>query len=132
MSAGNFFHQFLVRTFPLRPIRDAAQLDLAITVIDRLVERDDLAASEQDYLDVLVDLVERYEQEHVVLPRVSSVDVLRHLMEENELQQVDLVALFGSKSIVSEVLSGKRRLSLNHIRKLSAYFGLPADVFIDD
>ena len=65
------------------------------------------------------------------MPPVSGVDVLRHLMEENGLRQQDLVPLFGSKSTISEVLSGKRPLALAHITKLSERFGLPADVFID-
>ena len=52
-------------------------------------------------------------------------------MEENGLPQTDLVPLLGTPSVVSEVLAGKRRLALAHIRRLVAHFRLPADVFID-
>jgi HTH-type transcriptional regulator/antitoxin HigA len=67
----------------------------------------------------------------VRLPDVRGVDALLHLMEENDLKQVDLVDMFGTKSIASEVLTGKRRLTFGHVRELSARFGLPADVFIE-
>ena len=120
----------LVQRFPLRPLRSEHDLDRAVALIDELLDRPDLTASEQDYLSVLGDLVEAYEDKHVAMPDASGVDVLRHLMAEHNLRQIDLAPLFGSKSIVSEVLSGKRPLALNHIRKLSERFGVPADVFI--
>lgn len=74
--------------------------------------------------------MEAYERDHVDIPPVSGVEALRHLMEENGLTQADLADLFGGKSVVSEVLSGKRTLSKSHVRKLSERFGLPADVFL--
>ena len=121
----------LCRAFPLLSIRDEAHLDEAISRIDELIDRDELSRGEQAYLEALSDLVELYEDEHIKIPPVSGVDVLRHLMEENGLRQKDLVPLFGSKSTVSEVLSGKRPLALAHIISLSERFGLPADGFID-
>lgn len=105
-------------------------LDEAIAMIDRLLDADDLTSGEQDYLDVLSDLVERYEDEHIPIPEVRGVEMLRYLMDENGLKQTDLVSIFGTKSVVPEVLSGKRSLALSHIQGLSARFGLPADVFL--
>lgn len=121
----------LVRLCPFRPLRDGAQLRRAIEVIDMLLDLPELSEAEADYLDVLSDLVERYEQNQAVLPPVSGGAALRHLMEEHNLRQQALVPLFGSKSIVSEVLNGKRSLALRHIQNLSRYFGVPADVFLD-
>ena len=77
------------------------------------------------------DLVYVYERQHVTWPQVTGVNVLRHLMEEHRLAQADLAVLFGGRSVISEILAGKRRLNLTHIRRLSERFGLPADVFID-
>jgi HTH-type transcriptional regulator/antitoxin HigA len=122
----------LVLELPLRPIHDDEALDNAVAMIDRLLDRRDLTAGEQDYLDVLSDLVERYEDEHIPLPVVRGVEMLRYLMDENNLKQADLVPIFGTKSIVSEVLSEKRSLALSHIQGLSAHFGLPADVFMNE
>jgi HTH-type transcriptional regulator/antitoxin HigA len=54
----------LVRRFPLRPIRNEKELDRAIAVIDALLDREQLTVAEEDYLDVLGDLVEHYEDQH--------------------------------------------------------------------
>ena len=112
-------------------LQNDSDLNAAISVIDALLDREHLTAGEQEYLAALGLLVEAYESEHVLLPDVSGIDVLRSLMEENGLRQIDLVDIFGAKSIVSETLSGKRRLTVGHIQALSARFRLPADVFID-
>lgn len=97
---------------------------------DELTDRT-LSEGEDLYLQALFDLIETYEDAHVVLPRARGVDVLRLLMDEHDLTQAGLAPLFGTQSIVSEVLAGKRRLSLSHIRKLADHFNLPADVFLD-
>ncbi|HEX3724038.1 MAG TPA: helix-turn-helix domain-containing protein [Nitrolancea sp.] len=122
----------LVRLFPPRMIRDDEELDRAIAVVDDLLDRLELSSEQREYLAVLGLLIEDYERTHVELPDVTGVDLLRHLIEENELTQSDLAPLFGgNRSIVSEVLHGKRKLALSHIQRLAEYFGLPADLFID-
>lgn len=109
---------------------DDAHLDEAITVINKLLDIPDRSEAEEEYLMALTDLVEIYENAHVEIPPVSGVDLLRYLMEENGLTQADLVPDFGTRSIVSEVLAGKRHLALTHITRLAERFGVPADVFI--
>ena len=121
----------LVRAFPLAHIRHDAHLDAAVAVIDRLLDEGDHAPAEEMYLDALTDLLETYEAAHVPIPVRSGVDALRFLMEANDLRQVDLVPVLGRKSLVSEVLSGKRPLALTHIKKLANYFRVSPAVFID-
>jgi HTH-type transcriptional regulator / antitoxin HigA len=121
----------LVRAFPLISIRDEAHLAEALAVIDRLTDLSQRSAGVEAYLGALTDLVETYENAHVTIPSISGVEAVRYLMEENGLAQADLVPLFGTPSIVSEVLSGKRRLTLAHIARLAERFGVPADVFIE-
>ena len=111
-------------------IRDDAHLAEALATLDRLIEQPERSEAKEAYLSALTDLVETYENAHVIIPPVSGVAVLRYLMEENGLKQSDLAPLFGSPSIISEVLAGKRRLALAHMRKLTAYFGLPIGVFL--
>ena len=120
----------LVRAFPLVSIHNDVHLDEALAVIDRLLDIPERSTAEEEYLQALTDLVEAYENAHVVIPPVSGVEALRYLMEENDMTQADLVPLFGTRSIVSEVLAGKRHLALSHIARLSERFGLPADVFM--
>lgn len=67
-------------------------------------------------------LIEAYEAEHHSIPDASPVEVLRTLMGANDLRQKDMVPIFGSESIVSEVLHKKRDLNKTHIKKLSKRF----------
>ncbi|MEK9179923.1 MAG: helix-turn-helix domain-containing protein [Patescibacteria group bacterium] len=63
------------------------------------------------------------------LDDVSPRDVIRHLMDSNNLRQKDMVDVFGTESIVSEILSGKRNLTVKHIKRLSAKFHVSPAVF---
>src|SRR5271157_4247817 len=102
----------LVRTFPLRPIRSDSELDRAIAVIDSLITRDDLDSGEEDYLDVLGDLVHKYEAEHDPIVAVSDTDMVRFLLESNEMAQTELAQRSGiTGSTISEILAGKRKLN---------------------
>lgn len=120
----------LVRVFPLVSIRDEDHLTEALSIVDALIDKPERTPAEEAYLGTLTDLVETYERVYVVIPPTSGVDALRYLMDENRLSQADLVPIFGTASVISEVLAGKRRLSLSHTTRLATYFGLPADVFI--
>lgn len=71
----------LIRAFPLRPIRSDAGLEHAISMINCLLDRDDLGPDDQDYLDVLGDLVEKYESEHYPILPVSDAEMLSRLIE---------------------------------------------------
>jgi HTH-type transcriptional regulator/antitoxin HigA len=78
---------------------------------------------------VLTLLVEAYEEEHYPIRSASPVEVLKELMDANNLRQKDLAPMLGSESVVSEVLSGKRELNKHHIEKLSRRFGVSPAVF---
>src|SRR5689334_17619388 len=106
----------LVRQFPLRPLRTDAELDAAVTVIDALIDRPRLSAPEQDYLDVLSDLVEAYETEAIPMRPVGDADLLRFLIEQKGITQAATAAEAGiAESTISAVLSGKRKLNRGQI-----------------
>ena len=120
----------LVRRFPLRPLRTEAELDAAIAVIDGLLDRPTLTAPEQDYLDVLGDLVERYEDKHHPINNVSDAGLLEHLIEAKGVTQAAVARATGiAESRLSEVLRGKRQLTRAQITKLAAYFQVAPAVF---
>jgi HTH-type transcriptional regulator / antitoxin HigA len=120
----------LVRQYPLRPIRDDADLAVASAVIDRLSEYD-LDAGQQDYLDVLTDLVEAYEDEHVVIPDAPGPDVLRMLMETNGIGQSELHRKTGiAQSTISAVLSGQRSLTVQQMVTFGKLFRVTPDAFM--
>jgi len=120
----------LVRQFPLRPIRSDEELDEAVRMIDGLLSRRDLEPEEKDYLEVLGDLVERYETDAHPMTPVSDAEMLRHLLEAKGVGRAELCAVTGiAESTISGVLKGKRSLNRDHIGKLARYFKVPPDVF---
>jgi len=74
-------------------------------------------------------LIEDFEEKRYRLPRSTPLNVIRFLMEQHGLRQKDLAEAFGTPSIVSEVLSGKRDLSKDHIRRLSERFHVSPELF---
>jgi HTH-type transcriptional regulator/antitoxin HigA len=120
----------LVRRFPLRPIRSEDDLDAATVVIHSLIDLESLTGPEQDYLDVLTDLVEAYEAVHYPEPVVADADMLRFLIEIKDVAQSDVAKGAGiAESTISEVLSGKRKLNRSQIGKLARYFRVSPAVF---
>jgi len=124
-------YQALVDVFPLVSIRDNAHPSQTVALIHQLLDKGLLSPGEQAYLGALTDLAETYEDAHAHIRDVTGVELLRYLMEEGGLTRKDLAPLFGTPSIVSEILSGRRPLALSYIRRLSKRFKLPADAFMD-
>lgn len=127
---GQDLYLDLVRRFPLRPIRSEEDLDAATVVLHSLIDRGELTGPEQDYLDVLTDLVEAYEAVHYPDPTVSDADMLRYLIETKGATQAEVAA--GARiaeSTVSEVLAGKRKLNRSQIGKLARFFHVEPGVF---
>ena len=85
---------------------------------------------EGEELDVLTDLVELYEAKHVPMGLPSPLGAIRFRMEQSGLSPRDLIPFMGSRAKVSEVLSGKRPLTMQMARALHANLGIPADVLL--
>ena len=116
--------------FPLRPLRTDADLDAAVAVVDSLIDQDELSAPEQDYLEVLSDLVKAYEDEHIPIEPVGDADTLRFVIEAKGVTQAQAAKEAGiAESTISEVLAGKRKLNRTQIGKLSRYFHVGPGTF---
>jgi HTH-type transcriptional regulator/antitoxin HigA len=88
-------------------------------------------SKEQEELEVLVILIEKYENETVVeFPDPDPIEAIKFKMEQMGLSQKDLAELIGLKSRASEILARKRPMSINIIRKLSQALSIPADILI--
>jgi HTH-type transcriptional regulator/antitoxin HigA len=121
----------LVKQFPLRPLRSEKDLDQAIKTVDRLAVKKSLDRSERDYLDVLADLIERYEDQHHEIEPLADAEMLRFLIEQSGRSQIRLAHETGiANSTISAVLSGKRDLTRRQVVKLSAYFHVDPGVFL--
>jgi HTH-type transcriptional regulator/antitoxin HigA len=106
-------------------------LDRAIAMIDRLLARR-LAGDEEDYLDVLSDLVEKYEDQHFPIEPIFGLDALRHLVDSSGKTRATIAAEAGLPvSTLSEILLGRRRLNTRHIDILARYFRIDPGVFLD-
>jgi HTH-type transcriptional regulator/antitoxin HigA len=88
-----------------------------------------LTRAERELAELLTLLIEDFESKRYELPRAKPIEVLRFLMDQRGLRQKDLAGIFGTRSIVSEVLSGKRKLKKEHIARLSQRFHVSPDVF---
>jgi HTH-type transcriptional regulator/antitoxin HigA len=120
----------LIRRFPLRPIRDERQLAAASATLDALLARDDLTPAEEDYLDVLGTLVERYEDRHVKIPDVPPAEMLRYLLETRGVAKAELARAAGiDKSTIYKLLSGEFAFNYDRVLRLARHFRVSPAVF---
>jgi HTH-type transcriptional regulator/antitoxin HigA len=89
-----------------------------------------LTPEEREYSEMLSVLIEAFEDRHYALEGSTPQSRLRSLMEERGLRQRDLLGVFGSRGIASEVVSGKREISKAQAKGLAAMFHVPADLFL--
>ncbi|MBJ2178466.1 transcriptional regulator [Pseudomonas veronii] len=115
----------------LRKPKNEADYDALVTALDELLDLvgEDESNPLMSLVDILSDWIEAYDHEHRPMPIVSGVDVLRAMMREHGLNQSDLPGL-GTQSVVSEILSGKRKLNLRQIKWLAERFGVSVETFI--
>ena len=114
-------------------IRTEADYEAALARIDALMDGDpEPASAEGEELDLLSLLVEKYEDEKFPMDLPSPVEAIRFRMDQQSLKAKDLVSYIGSPSKVSEILAGKRPLSLAMIRKLVNGLGIPAEVLLQE
>jgi len=121
----------LLVAFQPRPITSEAEFQATQKVIDALSDRGELTADEQDYLNVLGTLVYEYEEKYHPFPDIYGVELLKALIDEFDLRQKDLVPIFKTESIVSEVLNGKRQLTVSHLRQLADFFHTSPAAFLE-
>jgi len=123
----------LVRRFPLKPLESDAELDRATEIVNELVDRgfENLTAGEEAYLDVLSDLIEKYETARHPIPDASPIDMLKFFIEERGTNQRAVAMGSGiAVSTMSEILAGRRQMNLEHIRKLADFFKIDPGVFL--
>jgi HTH-type transcriptional regulator / antitoxin HigA len=113
----------------IRAIRTEADYEAALARIEALMDAE-LGTPEGEELDVLTDLVELYEARHMPIGYPTALGAIQFRMEQAGLSPRDLVPLIGSRAKVSEVLTGKRPLTMQMARALHANLGIPADVLL--
>ncbi|MEZ4968871.1 MAG: helix-turn-helix domain-containing protein [Flavobacteriaceae bacterium] len=102
--------------------------------LDRMNEifHADEGIPEGEELDLLALVLEKYEDEHYPIEAPDPIEAIRFMMDQMGLDDNDLGKILNSRSRASEILNKKRKLSIAHIRKLTEYLKIPADVLIKD
>ncbi len=113
----------------VKPIRTEADYQAALARIDALMDAKE-GTSEGEELDVLVDLVEHYEDKHEPFGFPDAVAALRFRMDQGNLSERDLVPLIGSEEAVGDVLAGRRALTMSMAQAIHEHLGIPADVLL--
>ena len=124
------YGRLLARKLPT-VIRTAEDNGRLLAELEQLDNRHaTLTAEEREYYDLLTVLIESFENSHYALDGSTPDSRLRSLMEEHGLRQRDLLDIFGSRGIASEVVSGKRAISKVQAKKLAHRFHVPAGLFV--
>ncbi len=111
-------------------IESDEEFDRLVQKMEQLDRKKNQSPEEEALSAVLLKLIQDYDDRHYPLPELPPHKMIQFLMEQRGLRQADLLPVFGSRSVVSDVVSGKREPSKAHIRKLAEFFRLPADLFI--
>ena len=123
-------YEQLLRKVPPRVIRTERENQAYTEALYELDRRSSkLTAAERELAELLTLLIEDFEEKRYKLPRGKPVDVVRFLMEQHHLLQKDLADVFGTPSVVSEVLNGKRDLNKEQIARLSERFHVSPELF---
>ncbi len=116
------------RFFVLRP-HNKIDYQNALAVAAELASRTDLNSEQADYLEVLTKVFADYEEEHLEMSKHSPQEILKFLVEENEMSGSDLGRILGSRTLGPALLRGQRSLSKTHIKKLAKYFSVSPALF---
>lgn len=115
----------------LKPIRSEAEYDVALKAIERYFNvPPKKGTADADRFDMLAMLIEAYERVRWPIPQAEPIDVIKYRMETHGYTQADLARVLGSRARASEVMSGKRPLSLSMIRRLAASWDLPVAALV--
>lgn len=121
----------------IRALRTEAEYERALALVEAILnttrnkpEREDIDHPLNALLSFLTPAIEAYEAEHYPIPKLSAREYLSGLMREHGLTQTQLPEI-GNQSVVSQVLSGKRRLNARQIARLAKRFKVPAEAFLE-
>ena len=112
-------------------IKTEQAYEQALERLDQLFDAP-VGTPEGEEAELLVLLISEYEKEHYSIPMPDPIEAIKIRMDDLQYQQKDLIPYIGVKSVVSEVLNRKRRLTVEMIRQLSEALTLPVDVLIQD
>ncbi|MGM3306065.1 helix-turn-helix domain-containing protein [Anabaena sp. WFMT] len=124
------YTRLLSETVP-RVINTEEENERLLNEVSKLIALGENLTPEQvEVLQLLVTLIEQYEDKHYQLKAATPLDILHELMSARQLKQKDIVEVFGSKGITSEVINGKRSISKNQAKALGEFFHVSPALFL--
>lgn len=123
------YAQLLAKYQP-KVIETEAENDRAIELAQELEHKAERTPEEDAILELLVTLIEKFEEESYAIPNGTPYSMLLHLMESNDIKQENLVGVIGSRGVVSEVVNGKRSISKAQAKALAEFFSVDVGLFI--
>lgn len=117
--------------YPIRPIRTAADHDAAVARLGELWGAEP-GSDEDAELDALATLIDAYEQREIPVPAMTPLETLRYAIDEMGRSQGELASLLGSASRASEILKGKRAMTLAMIRTISREWKIPLVLLVGE
>lgn len=115
----------------IKPVKNDKQYEEALAKVYLLIQKDIKPASkESDELEVLSILIKQYEQRYIPIPKPNPLEAIKFRIEQMQMSEAELSSILGHRSRKSEILSGKRKLSLQMIRRLHELLNIPAEILI--
>jgi len=124
------YTELLVRHQP-KPIVTEAENARAIALAQELEHRSPRTVEEEVFLELLLVLIEKFEEENYPISTVNSISMVQHLMDARDLEESDLIPILGSETAVSEILMNKRPIKHDEARKLAEFFRVEMDLFLE-
>jgi len=124
------YRKLLSRVMPVI-IQTEEENERMLAEVEKLMAKGENLSPEEDaILRLMAALIQDFEERFYQPRDVTPLEMLRHLMDARGLKQSDLLEVFGSKGIASEVINGKRGISKTHAKALARFFGVSTDLFI--
>ena len=123
------YAQLLAKYQP-KVITNDTENEQAILIAEELAHRTSRTSEESALYELLITLIEKYENDTYPMGETTPLSTLLHLMEARGLKQADLIGVIGSSGVVSEVINGKREISKAQAKALGNLFHVDAGLFI--
>jgi HTH-type transcriptional regulator/antitoxin HigA len=120
----------LLGKYQPKVITNDAENEQAIAIAEELAHRTNRSSEESALYELLIALIEKYENDTYPMGETTPLSMLLHLMEVRGLKQADLINVIGSSGVVSEIINGKREISKAQAKALADFFNTDVGLFI--
>ena len=123
------YARLIAASLPIPP-RSETDNERLIELLSSLDEREDLTSEEEVFAELLAIVVEDFEDKHYGLPAVPPHEALKALMEDRGLRHKDVWPIVGNKGLTTEILNGRRKISMALAKRLAVSFHVPVELFV--